>query len=217
MKTCFIYKATLCEEVLYIGIADKLPRRLSQHKSSSQWYDLQDKIEFAELPNRSICKLYETYLIKTLTPKFNKAENNGDNFSLVSFDESNIKWETYVKPTPKGKEAVVEEEDVSYLEGSRDFVSIIKDNKRFLTTIGVGCDYQDEVKLGFEFPDNNTTERFKGLTGLNFRTDSYNLVSSMRSNLEDSWVEFKILIDGFDEEDVQEKLLVKELKQVLGI
>jgi excinuclease UvrABC nuclease subunit len=95
MKPCYIYKAFKGDKILYVGISDKVNRRFSQHKASSDWYSIQDKILVCELPNRSICKLYETYLIKTLQPEFNKAENNGEDFSLMSFDEANMEWSEY--------------------------------------------------------------------------------------------------------------------------
>jgi hypothetical protein len=215
MKSCFIYKALKGDEVLYVGIADKLSRRFSQHKSYSEWYDLQDTIKVSELPNRRVCKLYETYLIKTLKPKFNKSENNGDDFSLVSFDETNIRWEeykeTYYEDILSPKPAPDYSRD--YCEYNETFLHYFKANKNLLSSVEENT-YGD-LLLTFTFDTLQEAEDFYNNTGVRFRTKTYNLCSSVSWSKQ--YVEFNILDKSIDKENEEELLLVHQLKEILNL
>ncbi len=215
MKTCYIYKAFKDDELLYVGISDKVNRRFSQHKSYSDWYSIQDKILVCKLPNRSLCKLYETYLIKTLQPKFNKAENNGDDFSLVSFDESSMVWEDYEesvyeenyihKPSPKYQ--------VDYCEYNETFLSLIEANKNFLSKVGETL--YGNLELTFSFNTSDIAEDFYNNTGIRFRSKTYNLCTSC--GWKDKEVNFNILDKSVDKEYEPELLLIHGLKTILNL
>ena len=210
MKSCFIYKALKGDEVLYVGIADKLSRRFSQHKSYSEWYDLQDTIKVSELPNRRVCKLYETYLIKTLTPKFNKSENNGDDFSLVSFDETNIRWEeyretleeTHVKP-------LINKQERSCDTMNENFLSNLRRGKKFITSYKTteGC-----FSINFSFPNKQLAKDFREQVGFNFRTETHHLISS--SVFSGSCLQFSFINSGFGDDALDERYWVKRLYEI---
>lgn len=215
MKPCYIYKAFKEDKILYVGISDKVNRRFSQHKASSNWYAIQDKILVCELPNRSICKLYETYLIKTLQPEFNKAENNGDDFSLMSFDESNMEWSEYeecnyediLAPKP------VPDYSIDYCEYNEPFLHYFKANKNLLSSVEEST--FGNLLLTFTFDTLQEAEDFYNNTGVRFRTKTYNLCSSVSWSKQD--VEFNILDKSIDKEDEEELLLVHQLKEILNL
>lgn len=215
MKPCYIYKAFKNDDVLYVGISDKVGRRFSQHKSYSEWYSVQDKILVCKLPNRSLCKLYETYLIKTLQPKFNKAENNGDDFSLVSFDESSMAWENYEesayegnythKPSPKYQ--------ADYCEYNESFLSYFEANKNYLSKVEET--FYGDLELTFTFDSPKVAEDFSKNTGIRFRSETYNLCTSC--GWKDNKVNFNILDKSIDKEYQSELLLIRRLKTILNL
>ncbi|WP_041766608.1 GIY-YIG nuclease family protein [Psychromonas ingrahamii] len=91
----YVYQFWKGNEVIYVGITNNMKSRIQSHISNYEWASTEAKITYCKMPNRKVSKIYETYLINTLAPQYNKSENDADDMSLLSFDDSNIEWLKY--------------------------------------------------------------------------------------------------------------------------
>lgn len=136
----YVYKFWKCNEVIYVGITNNLKNRTQSHISCYEWASTESKITYCKMPNRKVSKIYETYLINTLSPLYNKSENDADDMSLLSFDDSNIEWLKYnfidekksiqgaknAKKAPKKKKK--DKENLLSIDYFYDFISRNKNN-----------------------------------------------------------------------------------------
>lgn len=64
------------DSVLYVGITNDIKRRLKEHRASSSWWGLHDKIKTTTYPSRTEAKTVESDLIARLSPSHNVAETD---------------------------------------------------------------------------------------------------------------------------------------------
>jgi predicted GIY-YIG superfamily endonuclease len=62
-------------ELLYIGITNRIPRRLNEHSDEKPWYHEVARITVEHLPDRRTALRAETHAIKNERPKFNIQHN----------------------------------------------------------------------------------------------------------------------------------------------
>lgn len=61
------------DQLLYVGIAENFELRLSQHESTSGWFDLAERVAVEWYESRSIALKAEAYAIRTENPLWNLA------------------------------------------------------------------------------------------------------------------------------------------------
>ncbi len=70
-----VYLLHGADRLLYVGITDRGPARLSEHYRRKPWFDLVDRTEFERYDTRIDAAARERYLIRTLRPVFNIQHN----------------------------------------------------------------------------------------------------------------------------------------------
>lgn len=191
-KRFFIYKAVCSQgSILYIGQSTNIELRMSQHRSSSEWWTKAKEVLVSELPSKTSMDIYELYYINKYTPPFNVSNNRGDDISLLRMKDLTFS-ETYQeviarccpksnsKRTPK-KRLTKEQKIVIFQEEFDSYYSHVKevfDEIKKLTTTHA-----------FEIDDNILTiYDYDGFAHIIFKaikqppSCAFNVLSSVENN-----------------------------------
>lgn len=75
----YVYKLyDLGEQLLYVGIAEKLLSRMKQHEATKPWWPDVARIEFIEYTSRATARDVERTHIRTLLPEYNVSDRPSD-------------------------------------------------------------------------------------------------------------------------------------------
>lgn len=89
-----------CDELLYVGITNRLFARMAQHQASQPWWREVARIEFFEYDNREEAAGEELRLIKSCCPPYNTQGTAGNWWELVERYPFIEEWETSVQLDP---------------------------------------------------------------------------------------------------------------------
>lgn len=70
-RPCQLYRAFDGDELLYVGIAYSVGRRLAQHQESAPWWHRLTRVEVQTYESRGAALAAETLAIRTEYPKYN--------------------------------------------------------------------------------------------------------------------------------------------------
>lgn len=71
----YVYKHVAYNgDIIYVGQTKNLGSRTSVHKSNSNWFNLVEKIEYAEVTDRILMNIYEKLYIDKYSPIYNKKD-----------------------------------------------------------------------------------------------------------------------------------------------
>jgi len=129
-----VYLLYVKDELAYIGKSNNILRRLQQHfyitkeeSSTELWKKDIDKIEYYICESLADCELLETYLINTLTPKYNLDKVYPDKLTLII---SSLP-QKYELPSLESSIYYLAPKSIPYQETLKNYVNIL--SKDFLS------------------------------------------------------------------------------------
>lgn len=87
-------------ELLYVGVAEDLFRRLKQHMRGKDWWGEVDTIEFEIWISRALALREESLAIRAETPKYNKIGVSGDWHDLAARYPFLEEWRAEIEAAP---------------------------------------------------------------------------------------------------------------------
>jgi hypothetical protein len=92
----YVYRVFLNDEIIYIGITNKVKKRMYTHSLRSAWWTVKTRIEFAGVETYSHAVIYEILLINKHQPRYNIASKyeNAD-FSMFPLNENALKFKEF--------------------------------------------------------------------------------------------------------------------------